>query len=192
MTCNGCLKVLGLHSLQELGGHGYKGSLSHFKYQWPQPTGPLWAACHHTSTSAGSFPTNFFLSTRALFRSSIIEASFLLQGFYRVSSLCLELLPPSLLGPATLLVIHVSAQMLPAHRDLPDTLIKETLPILAVPLPVLFSFSESIMIWKCLVLCSLTYCVSPQLELSATGQFNFFHGCILNKQQKNFSRGSNL
>lgn len=162
MTYNGCLRVLRLHSLQELGGDGYKSSLSHFKHQWPQPTGPLWAACHRTSTSAGSFPTNFFLSTRALFCSSIIEASFLLQGFYRVSSLCLQLLLPSLLGPATLLVIHVSAQMLPAHRDLPDTLIKETLPILAVPLPVLFRFQSIYHDLK--VPCSVfTYllCVSP-------------------------------
>lgn len=149
----------GLESLQELGGEGCKDFQSCFKYQWLKPTSPLWPTGHHISTSAASFPTTFSLKIRVLFHFSIRKASFLIQGFWRVCFLGLELQCQAFHSQLLLLVIQAPAQTLPAQRG-PPWCLKETLPIPAIPLPLFDCFPSIYLSWSesALFLYSLTYC----------------------------------
>lgn len=118
----------------------------------------------------------FFPANKSYFPfPPIIEASFLLQGFWRVCSRGLEFLcPRPSMGSPFRLVIQASAQLLPAQRG-PPWHLKETLPIPAIPLPLFSFFHSTYLSWSesAFFLYSLTYCVSPQLELSTTGSFIF-------------------
>lgn len=121
-------------------------------------------SCYFFPENKSCFP---FLNYR-----SLIPASELLESLFPWAwGSC----APGLPQPAPS-VSQTSAQLLSAQRG-PPWHLKKTLPIPAIPLPLFSFFHSTYLSWSqsAFFLYSLTYCVSPQLELSTTEQFYFSH-----------------